>query len=378
MKLAWRKTHLMDCGVIIAAVEDLTRFPFDDDELVSVTVWDESNPKPDGIDETERFTGTDAGTYTKLIRFTETYDGIREIAESHQYGKPSEASIVAPYGPDTPFDHWLTASEYIDELVSKANSAFRGEVYYARIIDVSGENPKWHAAEVSFDFRCKSADEAIEDGIEMIEEYLKPDISYDMGGVWAKTWDAADALAKAADSGQDCLSILCELSNVGEWKTDENGQNRYFAPVSDEERKRLTPTGIYPVESYRPGDIAIPTKVARAFGLGEFNICANAGYTLQSRAKQTVYRMTDESGERELAPTTLDEILREDGAKDSDDVFWKTFKWKHLQLVLDSSGGQSERFRILSEVLSTLAGAEMDAGTFVPYGHRFADSDFID
>lgn len=370
MKLAWRKTHIMDCGAIIAAAEDLTRFPFDDDEWVSVTVWDESNPKPDGLDETANFTGTDEGTYTKFIRFAETPDGVREIVESYPYaGKPSEALITAPYGPDTPFDHWLTASEYIDELIVKANRAFRGEVYYARIIDLTGENPKWHDAESRLGWHCKSADEAIQYGIDAIEKHRKPKISYDMEEVWVTTHDAADALAKASDSGQDCLSALCDLSNAGEWKTDESGRRYYCAPVSAAERKRLTPTGIRPVESYRPGDIAIPTKVARAFGLGEFNICANAGYTLQSLAKQTVYRMT-ESEEGELAPTTLDEILREDGAKDTDDVFWKTFEWKHLQMVLDSSGGQSERFRILSKVLSGIAYSHIgDAGD------SFGDSD---
>ena len=204
-----------------------------------------------------------------------------------------------------------------------------------------------------------------------------PDLTYDMEDVWVETHQAADALANAADSGQDCLSTLCGLSNVGEWKTDESGQRFYSAPVGDEERKRLTPTGIHPVESYRPGDIAIPTQVARAFGLGEFNICPNAGYFLQDLLDQTVYRMTNKSGERELAPTTLDEILREDGAKSIHDVYWKTFEWKHILGILDSSGGQSARFRILSEIMSRLAGAEMDDQAFVPYGYGFADSDFL-
>ena len=377
MNLAWKKTHTMACGILIAAVEDRTRFPFDDDDLVSVTVWDESNPKPDGLDETSDFTGTDEGTYTKLIRFTETPDGIRQIAESHPYGGSPDGAITASYGPDTPFDHWLIADNYIDGLIAKANLSFRGEVYSARIVDLTAENPRWHGAQSRVGFPCRSADEAIEYGMDAIKEHYKPKIAYDMSDIWAEAWEASQELEKAADSGRDCLSTLCDLSNAGEWKTDESGQRYYCAPVSDEERKRLTPTGISPIESHRPGDFTIPTKVARAFGLGEINICANAGYTLQSRTDQTVYRMANASGERKLSPTTLDEILREDGAKDVDDVFWKTLEWKHIQIIFDSSGGQSERFKILAEVMSTLAGAKMDAGTFVPYGHRFADSDFL-
>lgn len=371
MKLAWRKTHIMDRGIIIAAVEDLTRFPFDDDEWVSVTVWDESNPKPDGIDETQSFTGPDEGTFTKFIRLTETPDGIRQIDESLPYGDPSNGAIASPYGPDTPFDHWLTASNYIDGLISKANYAFRGEVYYARIIDLTGENPRWHDAQPLDAFPCRSADEAIEHGIWAVEKHCEPKIAYDMSDIWAAVWEASEELKKAADSGRDCLSTLCDLSKAGEWKTDESGQRYYHAPVSDDERKRLTPTGIYPIETYCPGDVSIPTKVARTFGLGEFNICASAGYTLQSRTDQTVYRTADESGERKLVPTTLDEILREDGAKDVHDVYWKTLEWKHIQIIFDSSGGQSERFRILSEVMSRLASAKMGYG-----GDSSGDSDF--
>ena len=362
MNLAWKKTHTMACGILIAAVEDRTSFPFDDDDSVSVIVWDDSNPKPDGLAETSGFTGMDEGTYTRLIRFTETPDGIRQIDDSPPYGGSPDGAITASYGPDTPFDRWATASDYIDGLIAKANLSFLGEVYSARIVDLTGENPRWHDAQSLTGLPFRSADEAIEYGMDAIKEHYKPKVAYDMSGVWAEAWEASQELEKAADSGRDCLSTLCDLSNAGEWKTDEGGQRYYYAPVGDDERKRLTPTGISPIESYRPGDFSIPTKVARAFGLGEINICANAGYTLQSRTDQTVYRMANESGERKLAPTTLDEILREDGAKDVDDVFWKTLEWKHIQIIFDSSGGQSERFKILADVMSTLAGTEIGDG----------------
>lgn len=192
--------------------------------------------------------------------------------------------------------------------------------------------------------------------------------------VW---YDAADKLNDAADSQQDCLSALCTLSGVGVWGSTDDGQFIYRTP-SDDDVTQLTSTGVIPVESYIPGDNQIPTRVARYFGLGEAVVCRNAGYLLQGDdiIDRKVFRLSPgETDNVTIVETTLQEILEEDG---DDDTYWKHLEWRHLQVVVDSSGGQSERFRLLSKIMLRKADAQMDAETFVPYGDSFADSDFVD
>ena len=200
--------------------------------------------------------------------------------------------------------------------------------------------------------------------------------TYSMEDQYGEAWDAADKLRAAAAWPQDCLSVLCTLSGVGEWEIAENGRMVYRAPCTDTERGQLTETGVYPVETYGPGDTAIPTLVAQHFGLGEVAASRNAGYLLQSKIDRPVYRVQqDATGNSVIVETTLRHILEEDGDAD---IEYKTLEWRHIQVVVDATGGQQDRFLLLSEILQTRAGAEMDAATFVPYGNEFADSDFID
>ena len=200
--------------------------------------------------------------------------------------------------------------------------------------------------------------------------------TYSMEDQYGEAWDAADKLRAAAAWPQDCLSVLCTLSGVGEWEIDENGRMVYRAPCTDTERGQLTETGVYPVETYGPGDTAIPTLVAQHFGLGEVAASRNAGYLLQSKIDRPVYRIQqDTTGNSVIVETTLRHILEEDG---DEDIEYKTLEWRHIQEVVDSAGGQQERFLLLADILHTRARAEMDAATFVPYGDEFADSDFID
>ena len=59
------------------------------------------------------------------------------------------------------------------------------------------------------------------------------------------------------------------------------------------------------------------------------------------------------------------------------EVYWKDLEWRHIQLVLNENGEQSERFRLLAKILDHIAEVELMKGTFVPYGNQFADSDFL-
>lgn len=202
--------------------------------------------------------------------------------------------------------------------------------------------------------------------------------TYSMEDQYGAAWEAADQLRAAAAWPQDCLSVLCTLSGVGEWEIAENGRMVYRAPCAAAERGERTETGVYPVETYGPGDTVIPTLVAQHFGLGEVAACANAGDFLQGDAiwGRRIYQMRrDESGNSAAMETALPQILKEDG---DEDVYWKTLEWRHIQVVVDAAGGQQERFLLLAEILNRMADAEIADATFVPYGDEFADSDFID
>ena len=202
--------------------------------------------------------------------------------------------------------------------------------------------------------------------------------TYSMEDQYGEAWDASEKLRAAAAWPQDCLSVLCTLSGVGEWEIAESGQMVYRAPCAASETDKLTETGVYPVETYGPGDTAIPTLVAQHFGLGEVAVCSNAGDFLQGDTilGRRIYRtLQDESGNSVVVETTLLQILKDDG---DEDVDWKTLEWRHLQEVVDSAGGQQERFLLLAEILHRKANAAIASGTFVPYGKEFADSDFID
>ena len=131
------------------------------------------------------------------------------------------------------------------------------------------------------------------------------------------------------------------------------------------------------------GDVAdeddmLPTRVVQHFGLGEIVVCSNAGYFLQGDniIDRKVYRLSPQEPDGSIVTeTTLREILQRDG---DDDVYWKPLEWKHLQMVVDSDGGQEERFKLLSEILQRKVDAKLSEMTFIPYGDSFADSDFVD
>ncbi len=202
--------------------------------------------------------------------------------------------------------------------------------------------------------------------------------TYSIGDRWVELWDVAEKLKAASEWQQDCVSALCTMSGAGTWEIDETGRMVYRASYGGAEQAHLTETGVPPVEFYGPGDNAIPTKVAQHFGLGELVVCRNAGDFLQGETiiERRVYQMKqNESGTPAISETTLRQILEEDG---DEDYWWKPLEWRHLQSVVDSAGGQQDRFILLSEILHRIAGAEMDAETFVPYGDQFADSDFVD
>lgn len=203
--------------------------------------------------------------------------------------------------------------------------------------------------------------------------------TYSLTDSWPELWDLADKLAEAADPGKDCLSVLCSLSEQGKWETQEGGIRTYRTPIKAEERNQRTETGVLPVETYIPGDNSIPTRIARRFGLGEYVVCKSAGYILQGDTiiDRPIHRTRgDDLEDQSIAPTTLSEILREDS--DDGDVYWKSLEWRHIQAVVDESGGQVSRFELLSAIFRRLAEAMMDSETFIPYGEQFADSDFID
>ena len=208
--------------------------------------------------------------------------------------------------------------------------------------------------------------------------------TYESDGQGVTLIDVAKALASKADSSQDCLGVLCELSEEGKWAADGQGRQVYRAAVEAEERERLTETGILPVETYTPGDYVIPTRVARRFGLGEKVVCESAGHLLQGEEliKRKVYTAGPEySQDGAVVSTTLHDILlaeADDDERASQEVYWKDLEWRHIQMVLDESGGQRDRFLLLSEVLDHIGEVILMEGTYVPYGFQFADSDFID
>ena len=207
--------------------------------------------------------------------------------------------------------------------------------------------------------------------------------TYELDDNYVVLMDVAKALDSRAESGEDCLATLCELSGEGEWVTDETGLRVYCAPLEAVDREGITETGIVPVENYTPGGYEIPTRVARRFGLGEKVVCENAGYFLQGNEmiERPVYRAAPaDCDEPKVVATTLQNILHEEVEDEQwwvQEVYWKNLEWRHIQLVLDASGGQSERFRLLAKILDHIAEVELMEGTLVPYGNQFADSDFL-
>ena len=202
--------------------------------------------------------------------------------------------------------------------------------------------------------------------------------TYDLSNAWPKLWDLADNLAKVAGPDDDCLSVVCTLSEEGEWKTSAHGVRAYHAPVQGEERNRPTETGVIPVESYKQGCTSLPTLVARRFGLGEHILCKNAGHLLQGDdlIDRPIHRTVEnDSGKGVVVLSSLREMLEEEG---DEDVYWQSLEWKHIQSIVDPSGGQLCRFELLSAIFRRLAEVGMDSETFVPYGNQFADSDFVD
>ena len=193
--------------------------------------------------------------------------------------------------------------------------------------------------------------------------------TYEMDDKYLGLLDAAEQLAAESDSGEDCLGTLCSLSGEGDWATDESGSRVYLARLGEAERDKVTETGVAHVESYAPGDTTIPTRVARKFGLGEVVVCNNAGYCLQGNEliKRPVFKRTiNQQGDEVIVPTTLQEILRQE-VKDQEwwhsEVYWMNLEWRHIQMVIDANGGQSETYLLLSKILDRLGYIELESGT---------------
>lgn len=204
---------------------------------------------------------------------------------------------------------------------------------------------------------------------------------FENGNDWVdayKLYIAVEKLDQATDRHQDCLSVLCSISGAGKWETDDNGRLYYHAPCDPSDRASLAAEGVDPIEVYRPGSKVIPHGVAKCFYVGTVVVCKSAGYLLQGddiidRKVHQIRR--SESAHSVIEETTLRQILERDG---HDDVYWQPLEWRHLQMVVDAHGGQTERFYLLSKILRRKADVQMDAETFIPYGMLFADSDFVD
>ena len=201
--------------------------------------------------------------------------------------------------------------------------------------------------------------------------------TYSNADDWVELSSISKGLAGLTATGKDCLSALCTLSNEGTWQTSKDGVPVYNAPVDAGERVQRTETGTLPVETYTPGDFSIPTRIARKLGLGEYVVCNNAGYILQGDTimERPVHQAKTKGIEKEFLPTTLRRMLQEES---EEDVYWTPLKWRHIQSLVDETGGQSCRFELLAAILDRLAVARMESETFIPYGHQFADSDFVD
>ena len=188
-------------------------------------------------------------------------------------------------------------------------------------------------------------------------------------------YEIADRLAELADSGKDCVGSLCSLSETGAWVATSDGTMEYRCDVEGEAGLGLTDNLKVPVAAYRIGGDAIPTKVARKLWLGEYVVCQNAGGFLQGIADRPVFEIGDD-GEVGQEPTTLENIFGQ--GLSSYDTYFAPMEWRHLQRVVGPDGSQSTRYQILADILRQIADARMDEGTSIPYGHQFADSDFID
>ena len=197
-------------------------------------------------------------------------------------------------------------------------------------------------------------------------------------GDYTLLFEAADKLDAAADSEQDCLATLCDLSGVGSWE-EIGGQSVYTALCSAETTNHPNEQDAVSVDTYTPGDELIPTRVARRFGVDEVNVCKSAGYILQGEdliGRHIFQTLPGENGEVVISATTVREMVSQNGEEDEDD-YWKPFKWSQLQTVVDASGGQSERFKLLAAILRRFGDAKLQEETFIPYGIQFSDSDFI-
>lgn len=208
---------------------------------------------------------------------------------------------------------------------------------------------------------------------------------FDVDNNWVDAYALYMAVAKldqAVDPHQDCLSVLCSISGAGNWKTDDNGRLYYHAPCDPSDRAGLAAEGVDPIEVYRPGGTVIPHAVAKRFYVGTVVVCKSAGYFLQGNNiyDRKVHRVRcNESAYSVIEETTLCQILEHEG---NDDFYGNSLdqplEWRHLQMVVDQYGGQTERFYLLSEILRRKADAQVNEETFIPYGMLFADSDFVD
>ena len=199
-------------------------------------------------------------------------------------------------------------------------------------------------------------------------------LTYDLDDAFVSLSQTREKLAALAESDADCIGTLCALTDTGEWMRAGDGTMEYRCDTEGEEELGLSDGVDAPVAAYRVGGDAIPTKVARKLGLGEYVVCENTGYLLQGISDQPIH-VVGEDGEVCEETTTLNLLVAPSG--DIYDAYFTKLEWRHVQRVVDPDGGQSARYRLVSEILDRLIDAYIDSSTFIPYGHQFADSDFL-
>ncbi len=198
-------------------------------------------------------------------------------------------------------------------------------------------------------------------------------LTYDIDDAFVSLSQTREKLAALEESNDDCVGTLCALTDTGEWMTAADETMECRCDTEGEEELGLSDAVDAPVTAYRVGGDAIPTKVARKLGLGEYVVCENTGYLLQGISDQPIY-VIGENGEVCEETTKLNLLVAPSG--DICDMYYTKLEWRHIQRVVDSDGGQSARYRLVREILNRLIDVYIDSSTFVPYGDQFSDSDF--
>ena len=203
-------------------------------------------------------------------------------------------------------------------------------------------------------------------------------LTYSDDDTWVRLSQLTDKLEGLVDSEQDCIASLCELSETGEWIETPDGTMEYRCDVAGEVELGLTDNLKTPISAYRVGGDAIPTKMARKLGLGEFVVCENTGYLLQQGIADREVFIVGEDGKVSKEPTTLERMVELERPDEPYGAAFVELEWRHIQKIVGADGTQSARYQILADIFTRLVDVAIDASTYIPYGPQFSDSDFID